>query len=133
MYIWKTNIAAAEYTYIIHLKTDYNIIMALIKSKTLFTKIPTIFHKDTTDNNENNKISDWLEKLHIQGEKIRIDNNRREEKQLKTHASEKLEKEKISKEKARDQTQSGIDAHTRTAAEKNEADKQMVNDLVKKS
>ncbi len=103
------------------------------KSKTIFSRIPLIIPKNSPDDLENNKISDWLEKLHIQGEKVRIDNNRREEEQLKTHAAEKLEKENNSKEKAKNQMQSGIDAHTRTAAEKNEADKQMVNDLVKKS
>lgn len=107
--------------------------MVDITSKTIFSRIPSIIPNNSPDDLENNKISDWLEKLHIQGEKARIDNNRREEEQLKTHAAEKLEKEKISKEKVRNHLQSGIDAHTRTSSEKNEADKQMVNDLVRKS
>lgn len=107
--------------------------MVGIKSKTIFSILPSIIPNNPQDDIENNKISDWLEKLHIQGEKIRIDNNRREQEHLKSHAAEELEKESISEGKVRNQTQSGIDAHTRTASEKNEADKQMVNDLVRKS
>jgi hypothetical protein len=107
--------------------------MVDLKSKIIFSRIPSIIPNNSPDDVENNKISDWLEKLHIQGEKVRIDNNRREEEQLKSHAAEKLEKEKISQEKARDHMQSGIDAHTRTVSEKNESDKQMLNDLVRKS
>lgn len=107
--------------------------MADSKSTTIFSRIPLIIPKISTDDTEDKKISDWLEKLHIQGEKVREDNNRREEEQLKKNAAENFEKEKISKEKISNYKQSGIDAHEKTSAEKNEADRQMVNDLVRKS
>jgi hypothetical protein len=119
--------------YIIHVIKDYNIIMVKSKSKTIFSNISYIPTKDSANDIENIKISDWLEKLHIQGEKVRIDNNRREEEQLKTYAAEKLKRRKISIENVKDHTQSGIDAQARISAAKNEADKQMVNDLVRKS
>jgi hypothetical protein len=107
--------------------------MVDIKSKTIFSKIPLIPTKSSSDEIEDNKISEWLEKLHIQGEKVRIDNNRREEAQVKANSAENLAKERIVKEKVDNNAQSDIDAHTRVTAAKNQADIQMVNDLVRKS
>jgi len=92
-----------------------------------------IIPKISKDVSENNKISDWLEKLHIQGEKVRVDNNRREEERIHTSTVKKFEKVLVSREKVKNQEQSGIDEQTRTSAAKSEADRQMVNDLVKKS
>ena len=63
--------------------------MANNKSKTIFSNIPFIPPNNSADDSENDKISDWLEKLHIQGEKVRIDNNRREEAQIKAFYSGK--------------------------------------------
>jgi hypothetical protein len=103
--------------------------MLNIKSKTIFSENPFI---PPTGDIENNRVSDWLEKLHIQGEKVRIDDNRREE-ELKTTAAEKFEIEKVSRDKVKDHTQSGIEAQERSSAAKNAADREMVNDLVRKS
>ena len=103
-----------------------------IKAKTIFSRIPTILSKNATDDNEGKKISDWLEKLHIQGEKARVDDNRREE-QAKEDANNPTPHEHSPDKDGNSLKQLGIDAHVRTTAAKNEADRQMVNDLVRKS
>lgn len=95
---------------------------------TIFSKIPFL----TPEEAESRKLSYWLEKLHMQGEKIRIDDNRRED-QSKVDAEKKsLDQEFVSK-KNQDFTQSGIDEHEKNIATKDESDRQAVNDLVKKS
>lgn len=106
--------------------------MVNIKSNTIFSKIPLISSDETEKDTENRKISYWLEKLHIQRDQIRIDNNRREE-QSKIDASKQSLNEQFISKKDQVFTQSGIDEHTKNIATKKEADRQMVNDLVKKS
>jgi len=125
---------ACSFTYVIHFSKGYTILMVDIKAKTIFSKIPAIIAKVAADDNghEDKKISDWLEKLHIQGERVRTDNNRREE-QAKTDANNLLEQELSTNNEAISLKQIGIDAHKRTSATKNEADTQKVNELVRKS
>lgn len=106
--------------------------MVNIKSKTIFSKIPSIFPKDATGDTENKKTGYWLEKLHIQGEEVRKDNNRREE-QAKIDATNKPLQEQQFKKNDQNLTQLGINNQTKNAAAKNEADRQTVNDLVRKS
>jgi hypothetical protein len=106
--------------------------MGYSKPKTIFSRTPFYPPRISKDQTENNKISDWLEKLHIQGEKTREDNNRRE-RQIKNLSSSGLDKQIVSKDKLNDHMQSGIDAHAKVSAAKNESDRQRVNDLVRKS
>lgn len=100
-----------------------------VKSKTIFSKISAKIPIEIPDI-ENNKISDWLEKLHIQGEKVRKDNNRRE---AYTLTSNEQVIHTISENEDKDILQGGIDDHARSSALKDEVDRQMVNDLVRKS
>lgn len=102
------------------------------KSKTIFSRIPSIIPNNSPDDVENNKISDWLEKLHIQGEEIRKDNNRREE-QSKIVTSKQPEHEKHFNKQDQELKQLGVDAHARNVSTKNEADRQLINDVVKRS
>jgi hypothetical protein len=81
---------------------------------------------DTSDN-EDSKLSYWLEKLHVQGEQMRTDNNRREQDSLEAA------KVKITHEEEKNIAQSGINQHTKEVAAKLESDTFKVNDLVKKS
>jgi hypothetical protein len=99
--------------------------MAHIKSHTVFS---TGTEKDT----ENKKLSYWLEKLHIQGEKVRKDENRRELKS-KVDEIEQVIQDQVNDKKYQDTTQSGIDEHEISVATKKEDDIQAVSDLVKMS
>jgi hypothetical protein len=102
------------------------------KSTTVFSDLPSLSSDDARSDSENKKLSFWLEKLHIQGEKTRIDDNRRE-KQTAIDQKKVLRNDQLPVGNVIEQTQSGIDSQTRDMAAKTEADSQMVNDLVKKS
>lgn len=106
--------------------------MIQIVSKTIFSKDPIISSENKERNRENRKLSYWLEKLHIQGEQVRKDNNRREE-LSKSNVEKKRADEQLIDKSDQDLTQLGIDAQVRNIATKIEADKQTVDDLVKKS
>lgn len=98
------------------------------KPKTIFSNVSQeIIEKNT----ENRKLTYWLEKLHIQGEKIRKDDNRREEKAATDEGTPQTLREEIKQDRAL--TASGINEHTKNIATKKEDDIQIVNDLVKKS
>lgn len=105
--------------------------MVDIQSKTIFSKTPLITSVDKEKNVENRKSSYWLEKLHIQRERVRKDENRREAQSA--DEDNQVLNELIEIEKEQDATQSGINEHTKNIATKEEDDTQMVNDLVKKS
>lgn len=104
--------------------------MANGKSTTIFSNTPFSNTDDSETHDENRKISHWLEKLHKQGEKVRIDNDRRE-KQANILTNNKPDKR--TNKDGNSLKQLGIDLNTRTTAAKNEADMQKVNDLVRKS
>jgi len=72
-------------------------------SKTIFSRI----HSFQSINTETEKLSYWLEKLHIQGEKVRKDNNRREEQSINVKKEQSLP-EQMSNTKIQDPIQSGI-------------------------
>lgn len=82
---------------------------------------------DKKNDKEERKLSFWLEKLHIQGEQVRIDNNRREKKTINDAKDKEIAENKDTL------VQHGIDQHTRELAAKQEADTFKVDDLVKKS
>lgn len=105
--------------------------MVSIKSTTIFSNIPLISSNTRDRETENKKLSYWLEKLHIQGEKMRKDDNRREEQS--NFDKKEFVKNRLPNENLNEQTQSGRNAQTRDMAAKTEADTQMVNDLVRKS
>src|SRR5687768_11159812 len=104
--------------------------MIRIPSTTIFSNNPLTPQKESEKTKENRKLSYWLEKLHIQGEEIKNDNNRREEK-----ASESTDTTIVNQGATSNQDilQSGVDQHTKNIAMKHEADTQKVNDLVRKS
>src|SRR3989344_4212281 len=112
----------------IHILRDYTILMA----NTIFSKIPFIASGTAEGDTENRKLSYWLEKLHIQGEKVRKDNNRREE-QANVDASILPLNKQVVNENEQELTQSGINEHTKNIATKEEDDTQAVHDLVKMS
>ncbi|HWY79764.1 MAG TPA: hypothetical protein VNW29_05410 [Candidatus Sulfotelmatobacter sp.] len=99
-----------------------------IKSKTIFSRLPFIHPAHT----ESRKLSYWLEKLHIQGERVRKDNNRREELSKIASAKKPLNEQLVTKE-IQNPIQSGINENTKNIAIKKAEDRQIVNDLVKKS
>lgn len=104
----------------------------MLNSNTIFSKIPLIASADSGKISENRKLSYWLEKLHTQREKIRKDDNRREEQSKTNNGSQILENKVVSK---KDQAleQSGINEHTINTATKKEDDAQIVSDLVRQS
>lgn len=106
--------------------------MAKIKLTTIFSKTPPTLTEGVEKNIENRKLSYWLEKLHIQGEKVRKDDNRREEQAIVDESIQALNEQPVGK-KAQTLTQSGINEHTKNIATKKEDDIEIVNDLVKKS
>lgn len=106
--------------------------MINVKPYTIFSKNPLLGSVDTDNDTEKSKLSYWLEKLHIQGEQIRKDNNRREE-QAKIDEIEHVLTEQVVSKIDQDITQSGINEHAKNVATKEEDDTQTVNDLVKKS
>jgi hypothetical protein len=110
----------------------YNVFIADIKSTTIFSNMPYVTPDGTERDSENRKLSYWLEKLHTQGEEVRIDNNRREE-QANRDATYNPSRVQHVEKIDHNLTQLGINTHTKNAAAKNESDRQVVNDLVKKS
>ncbi len=106
--------------------------MPNIKLTTIFSKKPRNPSEETQGGTENRKLSYWLEKLHIQGEKIRKDNNRREVQSMIDEGKQDLGEPLVSN-KTQDLTQSGINEHTKNTATKKEDDIQIVNELVKQS
>lgn len=106
--------------------------MAKIKLTTIFSKTPPTLSEGIEKNIENRKLSYWLEKLHIQGEKVRKDDNRREEQAIVDESIQALNEQPVGK-KAQTLTQSGINEHKKNIATKKEDDIEIVNDLVKKS
>lgn len=119
-------------TYSIHILKDYTIYVLNIKSHTIFSKLSSLPTEEIQKDTESRKLSYWLEKLHIQGEKVRKDNNRREE-QANVDANLQPVNNQGQSQKEQDITQSGINEHTKNIATKEEDDTQIVNDLVKKS
>jgi hypothetical protein len=99
---------------------------------TVFSKMPFIASSKTDSDAENRKLSYWLEKLHIQGEMVREDNNRREE-HSKFNVENKFGNEHLVYENYQNITQQGVNTQRRNTATKIEADRQTVDDLVKKS
>lgn len=120
------------FTYMIHIPKNYNVCMMNITPKIIFSSIPSIRSPDRPHDEENRKISYWLEKLYIQGEEVRKDTNRREE-QTKVDAANEPSPEQHLKKNDQNLTQLGINTHKRNAATKVEADRRMVNDLVRRS
>lgn len=108
-----------KYTYLVHILNDYNVLMANKLSTTIFSRIPFLSTDDSEKDTESRKLSYWLEKLHVQGEEMRKDTNRREE--------------QSAKEDKQNQTQIGKNTHLKNIATKIESDRQLVDDLVKKS
>lgn len=106
--------------------------MANIKLTTIFSRIPFVASKNVERDTEKRKRSYWLEKLHIQREKVRIDNNRREDQSKIDASKQSLSGQDVSK-KDKELTQSGINENAKNIAAKDESDRKMVNDLVKKS
>jgi len=102
-----------------------------MKSNTIFSNMPTTPTVNTEKNVEKRKLSYWLEKLHIQREQTRIDNNRREKKSNSNTNISTSQNEIFEEDQAN--TEMGINEFAKNTATKNEADKEMVNDLVKKS
>lgn len=98
----------------------------------LSSKIPLNVPDGAEKNTENRKLSYWLEKLHIQGEQVRKDNNRREQQANVDAMIQPLNEQPVS-ENDQDLTQSGINENTKNIATKKEEDIQTVNDLVKQS
>jgi hypothetical protein len=106
--------------------------MPSIKSTTVYTNSPSTKSDNEDSRNENRKLSFWLEKLHIQGEEMRKDKNRREEQSKHTDHKDNSSVRKTDGN-AQNLTQLGINVHTRNAATKSAADRKTVDDLVKKS
>lgn len=106
-----------------------------LKPTTIFSKLLHIDTQKKEDHPENSKISHWLEKLHIQGEQIRVDNNRREDAAKHTATGKPLpdQGENGKDTHQKNHTQSGINEHAKNTAQKNEEDRVRVNDLVRKS
>ena len=107
--------------------------MASINPTTIFSKIPLINSaEDTEKDSENMKISHWLEKLHVQGDQLKKDNDIRDAKS-KTDSEGQLSFSQQLTKKIQDFSQTGINEQTKNLAIKKEADMHTVNDLVKKS
>lgn len=98
--------------------------MIPVKVNTIYSNFSSFKKKS---DNDDQKLSYWLEKLHIQGEQIRNDNNRREQQSLDDA------KKKTLTDNEKNLAQSGINQHTKDLAAKKQADTFKVNDLVKKS
>lgn len=98
--------------------------MIPVLNKLIYSK-PSSTDKET--DKEDRKLSFWLEKLHVQGEQVRIDNNRREKKTIEDAKNKEIAANKDTL------VQHGIDQHTKELAAKQEADAFKVDDLVKKS
>lgn len=103
--------------------------MAHNKFNSIFTNSRFNTAEDTHKINENNKLSYWLEKLHIQGEKIREDDNRREH-YAKLHSKHNDGYSNSTNNKLREL---GENAQVKNSAIKTATDKQVVDDLIKKS
>jgi len=106
--------------------------MVTIISNTVSQQNPSASSGDPARVTENRRLSYWLEKLHKQTEQVRIDDNEREH-QSRTNAREKSENRPVITEKNQNLTQLGINDQVRDIASKTEADRQAVDDLVKKS
>jgi len=111
---------------------DYTELMNRITSKTLFSKIPDRFSKESDRIQKSKKIQYLLEKLHIQKEKIRIDTQLKEE-QSKLDATEQLLDEQFEGKMNQEIVESETTEYAKDTAIKKETDAQIVNDLIKKS
>jgi hypothetical protein len=107
-------------------------LMVNIKSTTIFSRIPFISSEESGKNIENKKISYWLKKLYGQREKLRHDNTKRDD-QSKEDTTTLPLPDQSSNIKSQDLAQSGINEYKKNVATKNEEDRQIVDDLVKKS
>lgn len=95
-----------------------------VKMITIYSRIASIKKVSLS---EDNKLSYWLKKLLIQGERIRNDNNRREQQIIDDATKKSIT------DNEQDLAQSGINQHTKDVAAKKEVDTFKVNDLVKMS
>jgi hypothetical protein len=106
--------------------------MVKLKSQSLYTDTPSIPSQEIEKVVEKRKVSYWLEKLHIQREQIRKDENRRED-SANIDAGKQILDEQLVTKTDQELAQSGINENTKNTATKKEEDIQMVSDLVKMS
>ena len=102
------------------------------KSTTIYSEDSPFRSKEAEKDKENKKISYWLEKLHIQREQLKKDTKNNENPTEADPSVQVLENE-ARVQKNQDLAQSGINENKINTALKKAEDKQIVNDLVKKS
>lgn len=105
--------------------------MADVKPTTIFSRIPPMSSNKSGKNIENKKISYWLEKLYAQRERLRLNNNTGEKESKIDTNNQALSNQEPSNNQ--NIAQSGINEFIKKEATKKEEDRQMVDDLVKKS
>lgn len=106
--------------------------MVKLKSQSLYTDTNPIPSREIEKVVEKRKVSYWLEKLHIQREQIRKDENRREDSANIDAGNQILDEQSVA-QTDQELAQSGINENTKNTATKKEEDTQIVNDLVKMS
>jgi hypothetical protein len=106
--------------------------MVNIKPTTIFSRIPFTSSEQSVKNTENKKISYWLEKLYAQRERLRHVNNRFNERSKIDATTLPLQDQSANVE-SQNLTQSGINEFKINEATKKEEDRQIVDDLVRKS
>jgi hypothetical protein len=106
--------------------------MADIKPTTIFSRTPLTSSNESVKNTENKKISYWLEKLYAQRERLKHVNNRSNVRSKIDTATLPLEDQSANVE-SQNLTQSGINEFKINEATKKEEDRQIVDDLVRKS
>jgi hypothetical protein len=106
--------------------------MVNIKPTTIFSRIPFASSEQSVKNTENKKISYWLEKLYAQRERLRHVNNRFNE-QSKIDATTLPLQGQSANVENQNLAQSGINEFKINEATKKEEDRQIVDDLVRKS
>ena len=105
--------------------------MVDIKPTTIFSRTPLISSNEFGKNIENKKISYWLEKLYAQRQKLKRYTNRNEVQSKIDIDNQPLPDQAPSNNQ--NIAQSGINEFKKNEATKKEEDKQIVDDLVKKS
>jgi hypothetical protein len=106
--------------------------MVDIKPTTIFSRIPFTSSEKSVKNTENKKISYWLEKLYAQRERLRHVNNRFNERSKIDATTLPLQDQSANVE-SQNLIQSGINEFKINEATKKEEDRQIVDDLVRKS
>lgn len=99
------------------------------KSTTIYSEDPSFPLSETEKDKENKRISYWLEKLHIQREQQKKNNDA----QIEIDPSTQVLENEARVQKNQELAQSGINENKINTAIKKAEDKQIVNDLVKKS